>query len=106
MKEHDWDYEENQYCVDRIFEYFVMNRQYDYEILLDELYVHFDMKIKRTSLKMFLSNVKHLFNEYNIPNTLEIAELTNISFNTKYAFSVAMKKFNEEYLKRKNGSKK
>lgn len=94
MVEHDWDYYEVQYCIDRIFESFVINREYDYEILLDKLYIHFDMKIKKGSLKMFFSNVKYLFNQNNIPNTLMISELKNASLTAKAAFEIALKKYN------------
>lgn len=94
MKDHNWTYYEVQYCIDRIFESFVINREYDYEILMDKLYIHFDMKIKKGSLRMFFSNIKYLFNQHNIPNTLMIAELKNASLTARECFEIALKKHN------------
>lgn len=99
MGKHSWDDIEVLYCVDRVFETFVINRQYDYDELLDELYIHFEMQIKKSSLKMFLSNMKYLFNEYKIPNTLMISPLKNASLTAKAAFNIALEKYN---IKNKN----
>ena len=93
MDKHNWDYYENQYCVNRIFECFVLNRDYDYQSLLDELYIHFDTRIKKESLKMFFSNIKYLLNQKKIPNSLYIGELRNVSLTAKYAFEIALKRY-------------
>lgn len=90
---HNWTYDEVQYCVDEIIKTFVVNKEYNYEVLLDKLFIHFDMKIKKGSLKMFFSNIKYLLNKYNIQNTLSIAELKNVSQNAVFAFNAVLKKY-------------
>lgn len=102
MDRHKWSYEEVQYCIERIFENFVLNEEYEYEKLLNELYIHFDTKIKKSSLKMFFSNIKHLFNQNKVPNTLMICELKNVSLDARTAFNIAMKKYNQIFRENKN----
>ena len=92
-KNHNWTYEEVEYCTEEIFKSFVVNREYDYEILLDKLFIHFDMKIKKGSLKMFLQDIKYLFQKHNIPNTLTISPLTNASSTQVLAFNNMLKKY-------------
>lgn len=92
---HNWTYEEVYYCTKRIVECFVINRELDYNILLDELFIYFDMKIKKGSLKMFFSNTKHLFTMYNIPNTLTISELTNYSQMEHAALIELLQEYNK-----------
>lgn len=94
-KNHDWSYEEVEYCAEEIFKSFVINRDYDYEILLDKLYIHFDMKIQKGSLKMFFSNQKGLFIENKIHNTLMISPLSNSSLSHRVAFKKLIEKYKE-----------
>lgn len=102
MDRHKWDYNEVQYCIERIYENFVLNEEYEYEKLLNELYIHFDTKIKKSSLRMFFSNIKHLFNQNKVPNTLMIRELKNVSLDARMAFNNAMKKYNQIFIENKN----
>ena len=90
---HNWTYEEVEYCTEELFKSFVINREYDYEILLDKLFIHFDMKIKKESLKMFFQDQKHLFQQNNVPNTLTISPLTNASSTHKLAFNNMLNKY-------------
>ena len=95
MEKHHWTYEENEYCVEQAFENFLLKREYDYDSVINNLYIHFDGEIKRGSLKMKLQNIKYLFNKYNVPNTLFISELDNVSADNEYAFMVACKKYSK-----------
>ena len=94
-KKHDWSYDEILYCTNEIFNSFVLNRETDYEILIDKLFIHFDMKIEKGSLRMFFSNQKNLFTKNNVPNTLTIAPLTNASSQHVIAFNALLKIYAE-----------
>ena len=99
---HDWTYEEVLYCTNEIFNSFVLNRELDYQILLDKLYFYFNMKIDKGSLKMFFSNQKHLFIENNVPNTLFIAPLTNASAQHVIIFNALVKGYVDAVKTNKN----
>jgi len=92
-QKHNWTYEEVEYCTEELFKSFVVNRELDYEILLDKLFIHFDMKIKKGSLKMFFQDQKHLFLINNVPNTLTISPLTNASSTHIQAFNKMFNKY-------------
>lgn len=94
---HFWTYEENEYCVEEIFKNFVADKRYDCDEVINRIYIHFDGKIKKPSIRMKLQNIKYLFNEFNIPNTLTIAALQNVSQDNLYAFLSVAKKFNNWY---------
>ena len=95
MKEpkHYWTYEENELCVEEIFKNFVIDGKYDYETVITKLYNHFNGRIKKSSIKMKLQNIKYLLNQYNIPNTLTIAALQNVSKVNVAAFFAVAKKY-------------
>ena len=101
MKKHDWSYDEVFYCTNEIFNSFVLNRELDYEILLEKLFFHFDMKIEKGSLKMFFSNQKHLFIKNNVPNTLIVSPLSNASSQHVIAFNSLLKVYAERIKTKK-----
>ena len=89
---HSWSYEENEICVTQAFRSFVIEKEYDYKLVITKLYLHFNGAIKKSSIKMKLQNIKYLFNKYNIPNTLCISELKNASDDNEFAFITICKK--------------
>lgn len=93
--QHNWTYSENEHCVEEVIKNFVINKEYDYETIITRLFIHFDGIIKKSSIKMKLQNIKWLLIQYNIPNTLMIAPLQNISQDNIYAFFAIIKKYNK-----------
>lgn len=98
-EKHNWTYEENEYCVEEVFKHFVINKEYDFETVITKLYIHFEGEIKKSSIKMKLQNIKYMLNTYNIPNTLLITPLQNVSEDNKYSFFVMVKKYNKLFNK-------
>ena len=94
MSKHIWNYAENEYCVEEAFKNFVINREYDVEFFITKMYIHFDGKISKSSIKMKLQNIKYLLILYNVPNTLALAPLEHVAEDNKYAFFAAAKKYN------------
>lgn len=94
QQKHNWNYSENEYCVEEVFKNFVINTEYDYETIITKLFIHFNGTIKRSSIKMKLQNIKWLLIQYNIPNTLMIKPLQNVSNDNVLAFFAAVKKYN------------
>ncbi len=87
------------HCVDEVFKHFVINKEYDFETVITKLYIHFEGEIKKSSIKMKLQNIKYMLNTYNIPNTLLITPLQNVSEDNKYSFFVMVKKYNKLFNK-------
>lgn len=94
-QKHNWTYSENEYCVEEVFKTFVINKEYDFEFIITKLYIHFDGEIKKSSIKMKLQNIKYLLNLNNVPNTLMLAPLENISEDNVYAFFAVAKKYSK-----------
>lgn len=94
-EKHFWTYEENEYCVEEVFKNFVINNEFDYKTIITKIYIHFDGEIKKSSIKMKLQNIKYLLNTHNVPNTLMIAALKDVSEDNKYAFGAIAKKYNK-----------
>lgn len=94
-KKHSWNREENEYCVEEVFKNFVIGKEYDYETVIFDIYLHFNQSIKMSSIRMKFQNIKHLLNTYQIPNTLSIAPLNHSSVDNEYAFFAIVKKYND-----------
>ena len=69
--------------------------EFDYKTIITKIYIHFDGEIKKSSIKMKLQNIKYLLNTHNVPNTLMIAALKDVSEDNKYAFWAIAKKYNK-----------
>lgn len=93
--QHNWTYSENKHCVEEVLKNFVINRECDYETIISKLFIHFDGTIKRSSIKMKLQNIKWLLIKYNVPNTLMIAPLQNVSQDNIVAFFATVKEYNK-----------
>lgn len=93
MSKHIWNYAENEYCIEEVFKNFVINSEYEVATVITTIYIHFDGKISKSSIKMKLQNIKYLLTLCNIPNTLALAPLENASEDNKYAFFAVAKKY-------------
>lgn len=92
---HNWTYNENEACVGQAFKSFVIERDYDYEFVINKLYYHFEGAITKGSIRMKLQNIKFLFNKYNIPNTLCLTALSEFSYDNELAFIAICKKYSK-----------
>ena len=93
-QKHRWTFEENVICTEEAIKRFVINHELDYEDVVSVLYIRLDLKIKKGSIKMKLSNIKYLFEKYKIKNSLMIAPLNNASEDNEIALFQLMRKYN------------
>ena len=99
MTNHSWTYQENEFCVEQAFKSFVIERDYDYEFVINKLYHHFEGAITKGSIRMKLQNIKYLFNKFNVPNTLTLTALYEVSSYNEQAFTAICKKYSKLYTR-------
>ena len=92
-QKHQWTFSENVYCVEVVFENFVLKKYHLLTAVIEEIYRNFNGEIKKASIAMKLQNIKTLLNEYKIENTLEIAPLEHISTDNRNAFVFVYEKY-------------
>lgn len=92
MGKHFWSMDEDLYCCEECIKTYVIEKS-------DIGASKFLQRLKRvfpdiaeSSLKMKLQNIKQLFIEHKIFNTLQLSPLQNYSRQNKIAFQQALKK--------------
>lgn len=95
-QKHQWTFSENVYCVEVVFENFVIKKYHLLNSVIEEIYRNFNGAIKKSSIIMKLQNIKTLLNEYKIENTLNIAPLGHVSADNQIAFEKVYEKYEDK----------
>lgn len=88
---HRWSLEEDKYCCEICVKYYVTEKaNMPVEDLVRDLTTHFS-DIPANSLRMKIQNIKQLFEEGGIDNTLRTKPLANYSRQNKKAMDEALR---------------
>lgn len=88
---HSWTYDEDMYCCQKYYEYYVVNKM---RTDIDEFVAMLNIdlpNIKRSSLKMKIQNIKQIALDLNLEDTLRCGPLKNYSNQNYLAMKEVIK---------------
>ncbi|MDD6634923.1 MAG: hypothetical protein PUE69_06120 [Ruminococcus sp.] len=96
---HSWSYEENRICCEKCVETYVINKKSIGTLeLVKELHEQL-IEVPEGSLIKKICNIKQLFIEMGIENTLKASKLEHYSKDNKKAMIEVLNEYNIPYTK-------